>query len=347
MEGRTGITPLDKVEVSSTVRAMPKVDLHVHAEAGPRLQRILALRSGGEPYDWREWMAGLSKEAAPGMPRIKSMAKELISPEDDASPQNFRARIVDALVDEASAGAIYAEIRFGRDTVLRHDFVPLFREAEELVRGKFPDFAAEPLATLMLEFGGDQIDRLVAACVEASAKGLVGVDILSDPYVEEADWTDAYRWSEELASAGLGITVHAAEFSTANLSAALKLPGISRLGHAVFAGADEQLFNDVLKSGVAIESCLTSNVVLGAVESFETHPLRAFIDGGIPVTLNTDDPVRLNTTIEREYALAAQLGLSDLELIDLTRNAVRYSFTSKDRKERLFARLDSHILAAC
>jgi adenosine deaminase len=66
------------------------------------------------------------------------------------------------------------------------------------------------------------------------------------------------------------------------------------------------------------------------------------------VTLNTDDPVRIWTTIGREYAIAAALGLSPAQLLECTRNAVRASFTTAERRSALMAELkqweDQHLL---
>ena len=62
-------------------------------------------------------------------------------------------------------------------------------------------------------------------CLRARDQGLAGIDFIPDPLDTEADWTVAYRWAERAAEAGLGITAHAAEFSTANLTAALLRAG--------------------------------------------------------------------------------------------------------------------------
>ena len=109
---------------------------------------------------------------------------------------------------------------------------------------------------------------------------------------------------------GLGITAHAGEFSTANIAAALRLPGIKRIGHGVHTAATEELLQLVLDSGVTVECCLTSNVVLGAVPSLGEHPIRLLVEAGVPVSLSTDDPVRLCTTIEREYEVGRGPGTS-------------------------------------
>lgn len=91
---------------------------------------------------------------------------------------------------------------------------------------------------------------------------------------------------------------------------------------------------------MTVECCLTSNVVLGAVPDLEAHPIRALVEAGVPVTLNSDDPVRMGTSIGREYELAHGLGFSDADLLSFTRNAVVASFTTEERKKVLLEALE-------
>ncbi|CAN5565513.1 hypothetical protein BH10CHL1_BH10CHL1_07370 [soil metagenome] len=98
--------------------------------------------------------------------------------------------------------------------------------------------------------------------------------------------------------------------STANLAAALQVPGLTRIGHATHAVHDAHLLDLLAKSQVTVECPLTCNVVLGATPSYAEHPIHRFIAEGIPVVLCTDDPVQVCTTIGREYAIAHALGAS-------------------------------------
>lgn len=221
----------------------------------------------------------------------------------------------------------------------------LFREAEQQVQARFPKLRAEAIGYLGLIDDPARLaagERQLAACLRAARDGLGGVDFRVDPYDTEAApalWAIAHRWAARAADAGLGITVHAGEFSTANLAAALHTPGLKRLGHAVYAAADERLLERLAASGATVESCPTCNVILGAVPSYEAHPLRRFVDAGIPATLNTDLPVHTATTIGREYAVAAALGFSRAELLGFTRNAVAASFAPAERRAALLAEL--------
>jgi len=321
--------------VPGRLAGIPKADLHLHAEAGPRLQRLLAESKGESPYDWQDWATCLRRDTAPGIARLEKLATLLISPEEEADPDNFRARIVAVLEEEVNFGAIYGEVRFGRETVLRPDFISLFREAESEVRREHPGFFAEPLATSLLQDDPEQVDKLLQGCLRAAAQGLAGVDLIPIPYDREADWSDAYRWTGKLSDAGLGLTIHAPEFYVANLEAALKAPEAKRLGHAVFAATDQKLLDLVVASGVGVEVCLSSNLILGAVETIDHHPITRSIEAEIPISINTDDPMHFQTNIGREYEIAHTLGLDEDTLREITRSAIRHSFTSTYRRDQL------------
>jgi adenosine deaminase len=173
--------------------------------------------------------------------------------------------------------------------------------------------------------------------VAAADDGLGGIDLLYRPYDEEADWEHLSRVASRALEAGLGVTAHAGEFSTANIAAALRLPGLTRLGHAVYAASDPRLLDMLVERGVTVECSLSCNVVLGAVSSYEDHPIRRFVKRGIPLALCTDNPVQICTTIGREYARAAALGFSPVELLGFTADAVRASFLPKEHKAELLA----------
>jgi hypothetical protein len=43
----------DELLIPFSAKVLPKADLHVHAEADARLDRMLALRDGRSPFDWQ------------------------------------------------------------------------------------------------------------------------------------------------------------------------------------------------------------------------------------------------------------------------------------------------------
>jgi adenosine deaminase len=187
----------------------------------------------------------------------------------------------------------------------------------------------------------DLLARLLEACVSAAREGLSGIDFLYKPYDAPVEWEPMYRAAERMADVGLGLTAHAAEFSTANCTEALRVPHLGRIGHAVYAARDPRLLDLLAESGVTVECSLSCNVVLGAVPSYEEHPIHQFVQRGIPVALCSDIPVQIATSIGREYALAHSLGFSPADLLRFTSNAIRASFAPPQRKADLLATLDA------
>ncbi len=313
----------------------PKVDLHLHAESVARIDRLVAEREGRRPYDWEAWHRRLI-EFPSGTARLERMNGELDVDRFgamDTDSEMFLARVEAALEGAAVSGAVLAEVRFGMETVLRPRFMELFREAEGRVRSIHPRFYGEALISLWPSRTG--ADEVFEACLREAEHGLAGIDFLPVPYVEEADWTVAHGWASAFRDAGLGITAHAGEFSPANISSALGTPGLTRIGHGIHGLDRPDLVETMVASGVVLECCVTSNVLLGAVPSLDDHPLRRLAAAGILVTLNTDCPVRFSTDLAVEYRAGMDLGFSDDELRELTKVAVGASFTSEDRKRKI------------
>lgn len=336
------LDPFGDVPIPPEIAALPKADLHLHQEWSPRLDRVLARSEGRPAYDWRSWARRLMEETPPGMTRLQRLGEIVPTPlESYEHAENFVAWVEDALEEAAADGAVLVEVRFGREEILRPGFMELFREAERRVRSRHPAVCAEAIVILMPWQTPELLTRLLDACVSAARDGLAGIDFLYQPYDAPVEWEPMYCAAERAADAGLGLTAHAAEFSTANCAAALRAPHLRRIGHAVYAARDPHLLDLLAQSGVTVECSLSCNVVLGAVPSYEEHPIHQFVGRGIPVALCSDIPVQVATTIGREYTLANALGFSPADLLGFTINAVRASFTPTARKADLLATLDA------
>jgi adenosine deaminase len=317
-----------------------KADLHMHQEWSPRLDRVLARHQDRPPYDWAAWRDELVAEVPAGVARLQQLSRVFPASAEADTDDAFIERVADALQEAAADGACYVEIRFGNDTILRPGFMALFRQAEARVRARHPGFVAEALASLLMWHEPERLQRVIDGCARAAAEGLAGIDLLNVPYCAEADWQLGRRIIASAAEAGLGVTVHAGEFSSANIAAVAGLDGVSRIGHAVHAPSDPWLLELLAERGVTVEVCLSANLVLGAVPSLAEHPLRRFLDAGVKVALGSDNPVQFGTTIGGEYALAAELGLTTSQLSSLTRHGIEAAFTGSDRRARLLDRLD-------
>ncbi len=138
----------------------------------------------------------------------------------------------------------------------------------------------------------------------------------------------------EAARAGVPFTIHAGECgSYENVMTAVSY-GARRIGHGTAAVRSDECMKLLARENIPLEVCVTSNYQTQAVKSGETHPIRAFLEAGIPVTFNTDDMTVSGITLQSEAELLkTRFGFSDRELEDMQKTAVRASFAPEELKE--------------
>jgi adenosine deaminase len=75
--------------------------------------------------------------------------------------------------------------------------------------------------------------------------------------------------------------------------------------------------------------------------------LPALVAAGVPVTINSDDPPMFSTTLNAEYAIAAELlGLDERGVADLALAAVEASFLDEPGKAALRAEIAGYTATA-
>ncbi|MCP4629602.1 MAG: adenosine deaminase, partial [bacterium] len=133
--------------------------------------------------------------------------------------------------------------------------------------------------------------------------------------------------------------VHAGEACGAmNVRQAVSDFNADRIGHGVRSIEDESVLALLREKDVMLELCITSNFHTGVVESIEKHPLKLLKDAGVPVSINTDDPAILATTLTDEYVAAVEtLSLTESELAEMNIAALKHGFHPD--KEKLFKQL--------
>ena len=139
--------------------------------------------------------------------------------------------------------------------------------------------------------------------------------------------TENYKEVFALASKlGLNITIHAGEAAGEDsVKAALDF-GAKRIGHGV-AAKSEDLLDRIRQNDVLIEVCPTSNLQTGAVDSIKNHPIKRFLESGIPVALCSDNMTVSATDVPKEWAkVKAAFGFSDEVLTGLTATAKAHIF---------------------
>lgn len=135
---------------------------------------------------------------------------------------------------------------------------------------------------------------------------------------------------------GLHITVHAGEAPIAsaadNVRTAIDRLHAERIGHGLQIANPEvprsrETLDYVVKKGVLLEICPTSNVLTNAVPSVSAHPLPKLRAAGAKVSINTDDPGVFDFNLSHEYdAVADALGFTASDFESMNQDARHASF---------------------
>lgn len=149
-------------------------------------------------------------------------------------------------------------------------------------------------------------------------------------------------------AAGLHSVPHAGETTGAEtVWDALGFLDAERIGHGTSSAQDPALLSHLAERGIPLEVCPSSNIATRAVATLEEHPIRAFREAGVTITINSDDPPMFGTTLNREYEIAADLLELDTDgVADLARAAVRASFAEEALKSRVLAEIDDYVAGA-
>ena len=143
-------------------------------------------------------------------------------------------------------------------------------------------------------------------------------------------------------AAGLHAVAHAGEEGPASyIRDSLDLLGVERIDHGVRCLDDPELVALLVRDRMCLTVCPNSNVALRVFGRMEDHPLRAMLDAGLSVTVNSDYPAYFGGYIGENYrAVASALDLSAGQLATLARNAITGSFADEERKAELLAELE-------
>lgn len=312
--------------------ALPKAHLHVHLEAAMRESTL------------RQWCAEDGIEVPPlvdypDFTQFLDAYGVLIGLLH--TPERVERLLDEVAADAAAQGVValeYASIpekgaAFGTAEEALEFILPAAAEAGRrhgvwtgaivsIDRGAGPDHALEA-ARLAARFA----DRGVAAV------GLVA-DERGNPVAGAAE---AFAIARD---AGLGVVPHAGELAgPEEVRSAVEL-GADRIQHGVRAVEDPAVLELLATSGVCLDVCPTSNVILEVYPSLEQHPLPTLIDAGVRCSIGADDPVLFGVDVVDEYVLAHErMGIPEARLVECARTSIEASFAPDAVKRDALARL--------
>jgi adenosine deaminase len=118
--------------------------------------------------------------------------------------------------------------------------------------------------------------------------------------------------------------------------------GVDRIDHGNRSMEDPALIQILRDTQTPLTNCPLSNLSLCVIKDLKDSPVKAQLEAGLMVTVNSDDPAYFGGYIGRNYARVSEaLGLSDVQIVQLARNSFEASFLPGVTKTRHLAAIDA------
>jgi adenosine deaminase len=324
-------------------RDLPKVELHLHLEGGapPSFIRGLAAEKSID-------IAGIFDEH--GRYRTGTFDHFLRVYEAACTtlrtPEDYRRLILAVLEESAANGVVYSETFLspdfcgGSDLGAWRDHLLAIEDAAKEAEAKL-GITLRAIAVCIRHFGPDKARAAALCAAETVGPFLTGFGMAG---AETVGRPKDYAWSFDCArEAGLRLTCHAGEWGGPDMVAdTLRDLRPERIGHGIGAAKDPALMERIAEAGTVLEVCPGSNVYLGAVPSWEAHPIEKLRAREVKVTVSTDDPPFFGTTMTREWEMLEKtFGWNEDDLKDLNRVALDAAFCDEATKDRIRKTLEA------
>lgn len=181
--------------------------------------------------------------------------------------------------------------------------------------------------------------------------GVVGFDLAG----QEWDYPPALFAAEfeRLGKLHIPLTVHAGENASSQfVEDAVLLLGAKRIGHALSLGDDKHLMRRLREDRICVELCPVSNHQTCEFSEQpgglgRTYPLEAYLTEGIPVCLNTDNPIISRTDLIQEFFVASwtmrKAPMTFWLALLLVKTAFRSSFLPLPQRRDLIGAVNNYI----
>ena len=88
--------------------------------------------------------------------------------------------------------------------------------------------------------------------------------------------------------------------------------------------------------------CPNSNIELRVFDNYKEHNIKALLDYGLNISVNSDDPAYFKGYVNQNFInLYENLPITEEDIITLVKNSFRSAFISDELKEDYLAKVDA------
>jgi adenosine deaminase len=320
------------------IEKMPKVELHLHLEGAFTFDFLFRLieKYGGDPEV--NIPADLEEKF------IFRDFKHFISlwhwkNQFFREPIDFDECAYSTLENLARQNVIYCETfyspwDFVSDTLSVEAITEATLKGIHRAQNAFP-ITCNLIADLVRDYDSSTAVDRVHQILPYKDEGVIGIGLGgSEQQFPAKLFTESFDRARDL---GFHLTAHAGEAAgPQSVWETIQKLKVARIGHGVRSIEDRQLINYLRDNEVPLEICVNSNLKTKIFSSPKTHPVKHFIEKGLIVTINTDDPSMFGATLTEEFIILLDEFEVSLDTIrQLTLNAINSAFISPVMKDKL------------
>ncbi len=328
------------------ITTVPKVELHVHLNGSitEATASVLARRHGADP----ESALGLIDGRYPGHYANFGgfLDAYMLANEFVRTPEDLELVSAEFARGQAAQNIAYSEAIFTAMIYVRNGMEPraMWAALRRGLGAGGPDTRVALVVDAIRDLGMTEMDATIRLVEEADAP-IVGLCLTGEVDREPISAFTGLR--DAATRLGMGLEVHAGEHQPASsVVDALDVLHADRIGHGVTAIDDPVLVERLVREQVPLDVCPSSNVGISIFPSLEAHPFAAFWRAGVNMTISSDDPPFMNTTLTDELRHVVRIaGLTRNDLAELQRRAARNSFAAPEVKAEIIAVIDAWVAA--
>ncbi|AOY43658.1 MULTISPECIES: adenosine deaminase [Psychrobacter] len=151
---------------------------------------------------------------------------------------------------------------------------------------------------------------------------------------------DVFKKAKE---AGFKLVAHAGEEADFSyIYEALDLLNINRIDHGVQSIKSPELMQRLKDEQMPLTVCPNSNIELRVFDNYKEHNIKALLDYGLNISVNSDDPAYFKGYVNQNFInLYENLPITEEDIITLVKNSFRSAFISDELKEAYLAKVDA------
>ena len=127
-------------------------------------------------------------------------------------------------------------------------------------------------------------------------------------------YVSLYRKAEKY---GIKKKAHVGETGSANdILEAIEVLGLDEVHHGIAAASSLSTMRVLADRKIQLNVCPSSNFMLQVAESYKHHQIQTLVRNGVPVTINTDDLLIFQQSIDQEYIHLYEAGTLTAEELE-------------------------------